>query len=233
MNFPDKDCKIRVNVYYSSSLTNSKEILFAGTSFNLRDFTRSAKPVYTSAMVSEHCSDAVAYIRIVPTLDAVLNTAAISSCNRPVKPWNPMFQRYIFYPNIPHSHPVVCEEFTWEPRLALDVPLAFLQNFADVMTETIRVWNLRAQLERIRQGRFLHRNEAFLNGWYEMSVSVSACRVTALSSERRSSDDRTGDDRVLELRHLQSASSGRVEKRAAGPVPRMPSSYVAVVLEHR
>lgn len=248
-NANDKDCKIRVNVYYSSSLTNSKEVLFAGTSFNLRDVTRCTKPFFSSAMVSEHCQEAVTEVRIVPTLDPILHTASLSSKNLPYEPWNPMFQRYIFHPNITHSTPVVCEEYTWEPRLAFQVPLVFLQNFADVMTETIEVWKVRAKLERVRQGRFISRDEAFLNGWFEVSVSVSAARITAMSSERRPSDDvgvsTSVDGPSVDLRHLSVEGRGRVDTAGSeggrvgrkslksALIPRMPATYVQVALEHR
>jgi hypothetical protein len=245
----EKDCKIRVNVYYSSSLTNSKEILLAGTSFNLRDVTRSSKPIYSSAMVSEHCADSNALIRVIPNLEPVLNIDKISCKNDPIEPWNPMFQRYIFHPNISHSAPVVCEEFTWEPRLAFHVPLVFLQNFADVMAGTISVWKLRSELERIRQGRFRSREEAFLNGWFETSISVSAARITAMSNERRVSDDRSasGDGPSVAMGDLGDGAGGRLNstdstsggktasttRRVSGLLPRMPSSYVQAVLENR
>lgn len=39
---PHLDCKLRVNVYYSSSLTGGKEVLLAGTTFSKRELLRAA-----------------------------------------------------------------------------------------------------------------------------------------------------------------------------------------------
>lgn len=203
-------------------------------------------------MVSEHCVDSIALIRVVPTLEPVLNVDKISCKNDPMKPWNPMFQRYIFHPNISHSAPVVCEEYTWEPRLAFHVPLVFLQNFADVMNETIAAWKVRSELERIRQGRFKGREEAFLNGWFETSISISAARISSMSAERRVSDDRSSSadgsgismdlldgagGRVMSTDSMSASPSvsrtASTAHKVGGVLPRMPSSFVQAVLENR
>eukprot|EP00602_Paraphysomonas_sp_CaronLab_P006429 CAMPEP_0185030682 /NCGR_PEP_ID=MMETSP1103-20130426/17681_1 /TAXON_ID=36769 /ORGANISM="Paraphysomonas bandaiensis, Strain Caron Lab Isolate" /LENGTH=1178 /DNA_ID=CAMNT_0027565895 /DNA_START=347 /DNA_END=3883 /DNA_ORIENTATION=- len=237
------DCKLRINVYYSSSLTNAKDVLIAATSFGLRDMLRCHKNVFSSSMVSEHCSHAVAFIRQIHPLISVLKTEGLSS-NAPRRiPWNPMFQRYIFHPLVDNSAPVVCEEHTWEPRLAFKVPLVFLQNLSDVMSETIKVWKLRAQLERVRRGCFSSREEAFLNGWYETSICVSACRIEAESTiPEESWMDGTGQGGrhdSTDKSRVRVDSEGSVEatavrqRKSSTTSCRMPASFVEAILEHR
>lgn len=174
-NPPDKDCKIRINVYYNSSLTNGKDILLVATTFHFKELMRCKTPIFTSQMVSEHCSRAVAYIRWLTPLPPVLHTKSIQSTSSVITRWNPMFQRYIFHSDLEQNQPVVCEEFTWEPRLTTHVCYKYLLNLSNILTETLTAWKVRSELERVRQGKFISREEAFLNGWYELSISPFAC----------------------------------------------------------
>jgi hypothetical protein len=250
-NPKSKDCKIRINVYYSSSLTNGKEILLAATSFGLREFLRHPKRVFTSSMVSEHCSEALAQLRRILPLPPILHTEAVQA-NSPPKPWNPMFRRYIFQQVHDVNNPIVCEEFTWEPRLCFKSSLIFLKNFSLILGETITAWRVRKELERARQGRFKSREEAFLNGWFELSVSVDACAIFAdcvvpLPSEEivppatgedgskgqggggaRPEDEKERDGRSS----VTSVSAARVRKSSASAAIKMPSVYVEITLEH-
>lgn len=179
-NPPDKDCKLRINVYYSSSLTNGKEILLAATSFGFKELLRSKQIIFTSPMVSEHCSQAVAYIRSIPFPPAILKTSSIQSTSPILNQWNPMFRRYIFHPDIEQNVPVVCEEYTWEPRLTFNVSYKYLMNLSNVFTQTLTAWKVRYELERVRQGKFVSRDEAFMNGWYELTISPSSCTLNAI-----------------------------------------------------
>jgi hypothetical protein len=190
-NPPDKDCKIRVNVYYNSSLTNGKDILLVATTFNFKEMIRCKAPIFTSQMVSEHCSQALAYIRWLTPLPSVLHTKSIQSTSSATSKWNPMFQRYIFHSDHEKNQPVICEEFTWEPRLTTNVCYKYLLNLSKILTETLTAWKVRSELERVRQGKFISREEAFLNGWYELSISPSSCLLNgaAVSPASNSVDE--------------------------------------------
>jgi hypothetical protein len=252
----DKDCKIRVNVYYSSSLTNGKEILLVATTFGFKEMLRSKLPIFTSQMVSEHCSQAVAYIRRFSPLSPVLHTNTIQSVSPLRSKWNPMFQRYIFHSDIEQNQPVVCEEFTWEPRLTYHVPYKYLLNLSKILTETLTAWKVRSELERARQGKFISRDEAFLNGWYELSICPSSCLLNAVPLLPATT---SVDDDYLPSPSLSASASpsfsgeekGRIrlgsddslgsptgngtnrQKKASIPGLKQPSCYVEISLEHR
>jgi hypothetical protein len=190
-NPADKDCKIRVNVYYNSSLTNGKDILLVATTFGFKEMIRCKTQIFTSQMVSEHCSQAVAYIRWLTPLPSVLHTKSIQSTSPAISQWNPMFQRYIFHSDLEKNQPVICEEFTWEPRLTTHVSYKYLLNLSKILTETLTAWKVRSELERVRQGKFISREEAFLNGWYELTISPSSCVLngTVVSPASNSIDE--------------------------------------------
>lgn len=183
-NPSDKDCKVRINVYYSSSLAR-EPLIMASTSFSLRDFLRSKKAVYSSVMGSEHCVAPVAHVRLLDKLCEPLSMAAVS-CRADSKDWNPLQQKYVFQRE-EGQPPCFCEELTAEARLSFQVPLLFLKNFASVLSETIVAWTKRAHLERMRAGNFSSREEAYANGWIEVSIAVSSCSLIATRVELESS----------------------------------------------
>lgn len=257
-NPSDRDCKLRVNVYYTSSLTNGKEILLVATTFNLREILRCKSPVFTSQMVSEHCSQAVAHVRRLSPLPSILQNKSIQSTSPIINKWNPMFQRYIFHSDLEQNQPVVAEEYTWEPRLTYNVSYKYLLNLSNILTETLTAWKVRSELERVRQGKFLSREEAFLNGWYEISILVSSCQVNALAvSPTSSSIDeeinssspsvsvsgeeknsflnkaRVGSDDSLGIPGDNRMSTNGVKKKPFQTGPKQPSFFVEVSIEHR
>lgn len=233
-NPPDKDCKVRINVYYSSTL--SKEpLIMASTSFNLRDFLRAKKDTYSSIMGSEHCRAPIAHVRLLDKLPETLSTEAISSRSGP-KDWNPLEQKYVFQreEGLP---PCYCEELTAESRLSFKMPQLFLKNFANILSESIVVWTKRAHLERMRAGNFSSREEAYANGWYEVSIAVGGCNIIATHVEVESSPFND----VLEAWTATSSEPvgggsrepGAREERSDDREVIKPSSYVTVAVEDR
>ena len=182
-NPSDKDCQLRINVYYSSSISNATTpLIMASASFSFRDFLRSKKATYRIIMGSEHCRPApVAIVRLLDQLPETLSTAGMAS-RAEGKDWNPLEQKYVFQREEDEA-PCYCEELTAESRLSFQLPLLFLKNFASILSETIVVWTKRAHLERLRAGNFYCREEAYANGWYEVSIAVTGCRITASQVE--------------------------------------------------
>lgn len=256
-NPSDKDCKLRVNVYYNSSLTNGKEILLVATTFNLREFLRCKTPIFTSQMVSEHCNQAVAYIRRLYPLTTILQNKSIQSTSPIISKWNPMFQRYIFHSDHEQNQPVVAEEYTWEPRLTYNVSYKYLLNLSNILTETLTAWKVRLELERMRQGKFLSREEAFLNGWYEISILISSCLLNAVAvsptsssidyeensptspslsvsgEEKNSFLNKVRNDEALGPPIDNRMSTNGQKRKPAASGPKQPSCFVEVSIEYR
>ena len=223
----DKDCKLRINVYYSSSISTTP-IIMASTSFSLRDFLRCRKALYKIIMGSEHCKAPIAYVRLLSKLGETLTTPTISS-RAPDTNWNPLEQKYVFMDK-ESSAPIYCEELTAESRLAFKLPLLFLKNFASVLSETTVVWRKRARLERLRAGNFTCREEAYANGWYELCIAIEGCRITASRVETDSGNQRKASGVLLstDLEEERARCSGSDEKEVFRP-----SSFVDVMLEDR
>ena len=79
------DRKIRFYVFYSSNLTNGKEILLAGTSFELRDLL-STTGVYSpkGGMFSEHCNNAKANVLVLNEISPIFghtDSRCLVSCS--------------------------------------------------------------------------------------------------------------------------------------------------------
>lgn len=194
----DKDRKLRINVYYSSSITNGKDILIGCASFGLREFLRHASGGYHVDLASEHCSRAKAIVHIVPHLPRQLITPAIGAVSAQ-RYRNPLLQEYVFYRSGEMNPAVHCTEMTSEPRLTVKMPLVFLENMHNILYKTISLWKTRHELERLRQGKFICREEALTHGWRELRVSISSCRLTTrhisvdeierVSMRRQSSDE--------------------------------------------
>ena len=194
------DCKLRLNVYYSSSLTGGKEIVLASTSFSKRELfnaigiknssssdssspgrcERSERPsIFVSELNSEFCPGSKAYIEVTEPLQPALSDSCFRIITFPrAAPLNPLKQRYVFYSDADPLTPVIdVEEIAWEPRFAATVAMLFLQSFTASLSRSIHSWNIRMELERMRQGRFLSLQEAGVNGWQRVTVTVVAARI--------------------------------------------------------
>ena len=94
----DMDVKLRLNVYYSSSLTNNKDILLAGTTFSKRELIRAvlSMNVLIAEMTSEHCPGPKAYIETVKPLSPILYERNFQIVSQRVESKNPLHQREYF-----------------------------------------------------------------------------------------------------------------------------------------
>lgn len=200
------DCRLRLNVYYSSSLTGGKEIVLASTSFskrelfnavgiqndlqNLESISSSSSspgrsdrsdrhPIFVSELNSEFCPGSKAYIEISEPLQPALSDSCFRIRTFPrAAPLNPLKQRYVFYSDADPLSPIIdAEEIVWEPRFAATVAMLFLQSFTASLSRSIHSWNIRTDLERLRQGRFLSIQEAGTYGWQHVTVTVVAARI--------------------------------------------------------
>lgn len=169
------DCKIRVNVYYSSSLTGNKEIVLAGTTFNLMELMRYNK-LFSSIMNSEHCVGAKAIIEVAPAFSCVLNQTALFPIKIPGRFdfSSPLVQHYCFFHEDDITSPLVdSQELMFEPRFSFRLPALFIQNTLDSLSLAVSAWKQRYELERMRQGRFRNDEEAFRNGWHVLRLTIT------------------------------------------------------------
>ena len=197
------DRKIRFYVFYSSNLTNGKEILLAGTSFELRDLL-STTGVYSpkGGMFSEHCNNAKANVLVLNEISPIFTNEDISF--RSTSNFkNPLSQEYVFYDvnktSATHDYPVLqAQEMTIEPRLSTQVSLEFLKNMKKEITRSSQAWKERYLLERMRQGKFKTTAEAFANGWHEMEITVKGSILNF--SEDQCSAMRNSESRLFDPR---------------------------------
>ena len=59
----------------------------------------------------------------------------------------------------------------------MQVSLEYLNNVKREIRRSAKAWRERYLLERMRQGRFQNREEAFKNGWLELKVTVIGSRL--------------------------------------------------------
>lgn len=171
----ETDRKIRVNVYYTSSLSGGKETIIAATTFGLREMLRVGKGPFQTDMISEHCASPKAIISVVSTPANPFSSQFFSLSSSTEK--NPLSQQYVFYRNDESVPTVICDEITYEPAFPVQVPLAFLQHFSRVLQESILAWEDRCKLERIRQGKFVSIAEAHKHGWHQLRITVLSTRI--------------------------------------------------------
>ena len=205
----DKDRKLRINVYYTSSITNGKDVLIGCASFGLREFLRHANNGYSVDLASEHCSKAKAIVHVVPHLPRQLITPSIGAVSTQ-RHKNPLVQEYVFYRAGELTPAVHCTEMTSEPRLTAKMPLVFLENMHNILHKTIALWKTRHELERLRQGKFICREEALSHGWKELRVSISSCRLTSRNisvEEERISVRRQSSDEVRRVQQVLKPST--------------------------
>jgi hypothetical protein len=183
----DMDCKIRINVMYSSNLSSGKDIVLCGATFTLRELKREGtNATLTLNMQSEHVFGAKAYVEIIPPLRKIFVEEAMA-LTAPMKQLNPLYQKYVFYSEDDPTTPMVdVEEFAWEPRLAVKVSLLYLENVMNMLLESYQGWIERTLLEQMRQGRFETTEKALKNGWHEMKVSVQTARIKAVPNSNDS-----------------------------------------------
>lgn len=171
----ETDRKIRINVYYSSSLTGGKETIIAATTFGLREMLRSGKASFQSDMISEHCSNTKATLTIATTPTNPFTEAFFTLS--PALEKNPMTQQYVFFRGDESVPTVICDEVTYEPLFPIEVPLAFLRQFGSGLQQSILAWEDRCKLERVRQGKFVSIAEAHKYGWHQLRVTVLASTI--------------------------------------------------------
>jgi hypothetical protein len=177
---PDSDRKIRVNVYYSSSLTSGKEVIIAATTFNFREMLRGAvKGPFCSDMISEHCTSAKAFLSVVVQPADILSYDFCSLAAPKEK--NPLRKQFVFYRSDEVVPTVLSDEVTCEPRLPLSVSVAFLSHFRKDLNESILCWEDRCKLERIRQGKFVSVREAMKYGWHQLRITILSAKITTVS----------------------------------------------------
>lgn len=175
----DADVKLRLNVYCQRG-AGGKDVLMASTTFSFKELLRevSAKGVLRSAMISEYCAEATAYVQIFHELHKPLHLSHFSVVAPPRLNENPLFQRYAFYnQNIAFEPHVLAEEWTMEPRFTAHVAKLYLESLSAALIRSMNAWQVRHDLERKRQGRFSSLDEAFRHGWHSVDICVLASRI--------------------------------------------------------
>ena len=202
----DQDCLLRLHVYYSSNLTGGEEILLAGISFSLQAALASGgRFAIKEPMFSEHCNSPSACIFIVPKLNPEKLTSSSFSVRNQINS-EPMLASYAFYGSeddrasiylsdqkdssyFVTNPKVVCEEFTFEPRLSSKVSLQYLKAARKEWLNAINAWEQRLILEKRRQGWYEDDNEAFNNGWNQLRVNVIGAFIDLHEKEQQYSQD--------------------------------------------
>eukprot|EP01035_Chromulina_nebulosa_P018865 gene18865-24650_t len=178
----DMDCKLQVHVFYSSNRTNGKEVLLCDTTIIFREMMNvikqqildkpDQKSLYQLTMSSEYCLAAKLYLEVFLPFEPLFKLQSLQ-IESPYSDKNPIKQHYVFYSDEDTITPRVdvCE-ITSEPRLSFIISELFLSNVSDAIERSLASWKDRYHFERMRQGRFICREEALLRGWHEIRVSV-------------------------------------------------------------
>ena len=193
------DCKIRINVYYSSNLTHNKEIVLAGTTFGLRELLRSYK-LFTSVMNSEYCAGAKAIVEVAQIFPSVLTSTALYPMAPPVRGnyRNPLIQHFAFFHEDDITSPLVdCQEMAWEPKYSFKLPMMFMDNISDKLYKSLAAWKHRLELERMRQGRFKNEEEAFSKGWHVLKLQIVGTQFTTSENKRFSASFSAPNDKEI------------------------------------
>ena len=195
----DADVKLRLNVYCQRG-AGGKDVLLASTTFSFKELLRevSAKGVLRSAMISEYCAEATAYVQIFHELHKPLHLPHFSVVAPPRLNENPLFQRYAFYnQNVAFEPHVLAEEWTMEPRFTAHVAKLYLESLSAALIRSMNAWQVRHDLERKRQGLFSSLDEAFRHGWHSVDICVLASRIggPSMSSAARSAERKVSANR--------------------------------------
>ncbi len=181
------DSKMRLSIFYSSNLTGGKEVLLGSATFTERELARGmniAGELVTDIM-SEHLvaptGGAKCYVEVVPPFPVMLDASCIPITAAKYER-NPLKQDYVFYmpdTDVPHClYPELdAREETWEPKFSAHVPVVFLKNFHDSLTRSVKAWEERYDLERMRQSRFVSTAEAHSHGWHVIDIQVKGARM--------------------------------------------------------
>ena len=203
------DSKLKLSVHYSSSLTSSKDIVLAYQSFYESDLIRTVQQssVYVVPLESEYCIASKAYLDIIQPLPALLENTIlpITSISNDK---NPLMQNYVFYNEMDSITPYLdAKEQCWEPKFAASIPMAFFTNLQGSLERSIRAWENRAELERMRQGRFSSDAEALSSGWNIIDILVKGARI----GSTKATIDR------LNLMKSQSTANGNTASSTSTP----------------
>lgn len=184
INCPEnKNMVVLVYVFYSSSLTNNQEVVICSATFSLLELKSSSfsGEILKLPMASEYSHAAISYFEIIQSFKPILSTPGLNVV-APMKFKNPMEKEYVFYEandaGLDVTAPTLdVKEISCEPRLALAVPLKFLENFKSSILRSREAWKRRYEIERIRQGRFTSKMEASSYNWREIKVKVIESKI--------------------------------------------------------
>ena len=189
---PNSDCQLQLQLCYSSSITSGREIILGEAFFTKLEMLMSIseKGLFSTKMNSEFCSgggtaeimlwdplySSFQYLEEEKRIKIISPLQKIESSHK--NTFNPLYQRYVIYKESPSAEKMVdLEEYTVEPKFSAKVPFLFMDRFQSTLHRCIKFWNLRIDMEKIRQGRFQSINEAFSYGWHQLTVTVLAARV--------------------------------------------------------
>jgi len=179
----NKNLVVLVYVYYSSSLTNNQEVVICSSTFSLEELksSNSSGEILKIPMTSEYSHAAVSYFEIIQSFKPILSINGLNVFAS-MKFKNPMEKEYVFYEvndvGLDATAPAIdAKEISCEPRLALTIPLKFLENFKSSIIRSKEAWKCRYDIERIRQGRFTSKEEAFTYNWREIKVQVIESKI--------------------------------------------------------
>ena len=171
----ESDINIRATVYYSSNKTYGKDAMICSTTFSLRSLLRANGSVVAENMTSEYCKGAKIYLEarkpMIPLFHDKAFSAAASSAGMAGSK-SRLAQKYVFYREGDITPCLDAIEYSIEPRLALKVPILFLQQISRSVTGSCSAWEARRLLERHRQSKFDSLQEAFRHGWNELNVTI-------------------------------------------------------------
>lgn len=219
---PGYDSKLKLIVYYSSSLTSGKEVSLAYQSFYESDLIRSVQQssVFIVPLESEYCIASKAYVDIIQPLPSLLENSIFPVTALPSEK-NPLTQNYVFYNELDTITPYLdAKEQCWEPKFVASIPLVFLSNLQQSLERSIAAWEKRLELERMRQGRFTSDAEALACGWNIIDISIKAARIGSTKSTI---------DRLNYIRQSNGSNPASVTAAASNPASTSdtPNIYVS------
>jgi hypothetical protein len=188
-------------------------------------------------MTSAYCQVPITYVEIINPFKPVLALPAFDIlASKKFK--NPLEQSYVFYEEsstggfVTTSPAVEAREISCEPKLALTVPIKFLEVFKSSMERSLEAWKHRYQIERIRQGRFFQSTEANQYNWRQIKVKV-------VESKIRYSDINPNNSNItyIPVSIEEESNSNRVTtyKRGGFMGPKInekePNSFVEIVVQ--
>jgi hypothetical protein len=178
------DSRLKLSVYYSSSLTSGKEIVLAYCSFSEKELISTVlnSSVFIISLESEYCIASKAYIDIIQPFPSLIESSFFSIVSSNTEK-NPLNQNYVFYNEMDSITPFLdSKETAYEPKFVANIPLIFLTNLQASIERSIENWEKRLTLERMRQGRFLNDQEALEAGWHIIDINIKGARIGSTKS---------------------------------------------------